>query len=402
MSPMFSYQAKDRAGQTREGTVDAVSRAAALLAVDGMGLMPVRVEELRARAEPAPRLRRGRVHARDITVFTRQLGSLTRSGVPILRALATIRRQAGNLTFRDMLTDVEARVRDGTMLSEALSRYPRFFPELYINMVRSGESAGLLDTMLFRLSEAREKEEDVSRKVRAATAYPLLIVAVGLVTVFVLLAFFLPKVVSLFDTYTQLPLLTRVLIGASAFVSTNGHWIVMILVLLFAIIRRLASFEQGRLFFDRIKLRLPLLGRCMQESDVARFARTLALLIDAGIPLDRALPLSAATLRNQVMRDEIHGVQKRTVEEGMPLSSGLERLPHFPPIVANLAAVGEEGGRLDEALNEVADYFDKEVEHRSRLATSLLEPILILVIGLVVGFIIMAMLLPIFEISTSF
>jgi type IV pilus assembly protein PilC len=402
MSPMFSYQAKDRAGQTREGTVDAVSRAAALLAVDGMGLMPVRVEELRARAEPAPRLRRGRVHARDITVFTRQLGSLTRSGVPILRALATIRRQAGNLTFRDMLTDVEARVRDGTMLSEALSRYPRFFPELYINMVRSGESAGLLDTMLFRLSEAREKEEDVSRKVRAATAYPLLIVAVGLVTVFVLLAFFLPKVVSLFDTYTQLPLLTRILIGASAFVSTNGHWIVMILVLLFAIIRRLASFEQGRLFFDRIKLRLPLLGRCMQESDVARFARTLALLIDAGIPLDRALPLSAATLRNQVMRDEIHGVQKRTVEEGMPLSSGLERLPHFPPIVANLAAVGEEGGRLDEALNEVADYFDKEVEHRSRLATSLLEPILILVIGLVVGFIIMAMLLPIFEISTSF
>ena len=399
--PTYSYKAKDGPGRTVHGDIEADSHAAAVADLDLRGLIPVWVRERKAEGRGGTRRRR-RVSRRDVTLFTRQLASLTRSGVPILRALTTIAEQTENVRFREVVRDLEATIRDGSMLSGALNRHPDLFPELYINMVRSGESGGVLDTILFRIADGREAEADARRKIQAAVAYPVLIVTVGFATVFVLLAFFMPRVLGLFDDYSDLPTATRILVGTSRFFAKSWHLILMVLLLFGAVLRRMAALEHGRVFFDRIALNLPLAGRFVCQSNIARFARTLALLIDAGVPIDRALDLSSETLHNAVLRAEMHAVRRETVQQGMSFSSGLKRAAHFPVLMANMSAVGEEAGRLDESLVEVAAFYDKEVEQQTRLATSLLEPVLILVVGAVVGFIVTAMLLPIFELSTGF
>ena len=401
--PVYSYKAKQGPGRTVEGEIQASSRAEVLERIEQQGCSPVWVREKEAGAEKRRRSWRRfrRITARDVTVFTRQLASLTRSNVPILKALATIADQTESVKFRRVVEGVEAGVRDGGMLSEAFVKHPALFPELYISMVRSGESAGILDVILQRLADAREAEEEIGRKVQSAMAYPALVLTVGILTVFTLFAFFLPRVVVLFKDYQNLPLPTRILIGTSDFFSKYWIGILLVVLLVAAVYRRVAATEQGRAFIDGIKLRVPLLNRFVQESEIARFARTFGLLIQAGIPIDRALDLSAATLENAVLRAEILRVRRSTVLQGMRLSEGLKRSEHFPPFVANMVAVGEEAGRLDDALAEIATFYEREVEQQSRLATSLLEPILILGVGLIVGFIVASMLLPIFQIGVG-
>jgi type II secretory pathway component PulF len=399
--PSYQYKAKEGPAKTVEGEIMAATEAAAMRAIEEMGLSPISVRE---GASPTKRKERRRlfvrrVSNRDITVFTNQLASLTRSAVPILRALRTIAGQTENPRLARVVEDLNALVRDGRMLSEAMARYPKLFPDLYINMIRAGESGGVLDTVLDRLSEAREKEEDTRRRVQAAMAYPMLTLCAGLATVFALFAFFLPRVVTLFEDYEMLPLPTRILIGISEFFDDSWYWLVLALLLASAVFRRLAGMEAGRLFADRLKLGIPLLNRFLREVDVARFSRTLSLLIDTGIPIDRALTLSGQTIHNAVIRAEVDQIRASTVQQGLTISSGLRKAENFPEFVGNLVAVGEEGGRLPEALTEVAVFYEKDVEQQSRLITSLLEPILILLVGGVVGFIVAAMLLPIFELG---
>jgi type II secretory pathway component PulF len=401
--PTFLYRAKRGPDEPVDGEIEADSRAAALVRLDALGLSPVWVRPRPESAAPGRRRRllSRRVRARDVTVFTLQLASLVRSAVPILRALRTVAQQSGHPAMGHVAGDIEAAVRDGRMLSEALERHPSLFPPLYVGMVRAGESAGALDVTLARLAESREREEDLRRRIQAAVAYPVLILAVGFLTVVALFAFFLPRVVSLFRGYAALPLPTRILIALSDSFSAYGLWLLVGLVLAVAVLRRIAAVERARLFFDTLKLRLPLAGRFWAEGDLARYARTLALLIEAGVPIDRALESSAGALRNEALRAELDKARDRTVRQGSPFSESLRLCPHVPLFLINLAAVGEESGRLPEALTEAAVFYEKEVEQRARLLSSLLEPALILAVGSVVGFIVAAMLLPIFELSSS-
>lgn len=400
--PIYAYKAKDGPEKTVEGELEALSREMAVAQIDSMGYSPVFVRERGARAGGGGRrFARGRASRRSVTVLTRQLASLTRSGVPILRALKTVGQQAESVALRDIVADIESTVRDGRMLSEALGSYPRLFPGLYVNMVRAGESGGVLDTVLFRLAETREQEEEFRRRVQAAMAYPLLVLLAGMATIFVLFSFFLPRVVVLFEDYRSLPLATRVLIGITDFFSEHWIWMLFVALLAGAIIRRLAILERGRSLFDKARLRIPFLGRLVRESEIARFARTLSLLIEVGIPIDRGLLLSANALRNTVFREDILRLRDETVGRGQSVSAGLRKSDVFPVFVSNMAAVGEEGGKLDESLNEVASYYEKNVEQQARIATSLIEPLLILGVGAVVGFIVIAMLLPIFDIGTA-
>lgn len=397
--PTFVYRAKDGPGKTVEGELSSDSKASAALVLDGMGLSPVWVREKSAEEHRDRAFRLRGIALRDVTVFTRQLASLLKSGVPILRALTTIRDQTENPAFRRVAEDIELRIRRGDMLSDAIAQHPRLFPELFVNMVRSGEWGGLLDTMLTRLADAREQEDELRRKLQAALAYPILVVCVGGATVFILLTFFMPKVIELFEGYRDLPLPTRVLIGVSTFFSRFWYWLLLLGALLGAVVHRLAGNVQGRLALDRLKLRVPLLRTLIQQTEIARFARTMSLLLGSGVSVDRGMDLSARTIKNSVLRAELDAVRQQTVQQGLPMSSGLRRAPHVPAFVSNLAAVGEESGHLEDALNEVALFYEKEVELSSRMATSLLEPILILVVGGMVGMIVVAMLLPIFEIG---
>lgn len=399
---IYAYKAKDGPDRTVEGELTADSRAAALLAIDRMGYSPIAVHEKAASSRREFQWRGGRrVRPRDVTVFTRQLASLIRSGVPILRALRTIGDQTENRRMRAVVEQVAASIRDGNMLSGAMVRFPVLFSSLYLDMVRAGESAGILDVSLTRLADSREKEEEVRRKVQSAMAYPILVLVVGILTVFMLLSFFLPQVVALFKNFDDLPLPTRILIGLSNFFRDYWLWMLLLLALAVAVVNRLMSVERGRTLVDGFVLRVPFVRRFVLESEIARFARTLSLLIAAGVPIDKCLELSANTLGNLLLRDEVDAVRVGTVQKGAPLSEGLKRSRHFPAFVANMTAVGEEAGRLDEALLEVATYYEKEVEQQARLATSMIEPILILGVGAIVGFIVAAMLLPIFQLGTG-
>jgi len=398
--PSFVYRAKSGPGKTVEGELHAESRADAVARLDAMGYIPVTVNE-KGVVQPRRRLRGRRIGQRDVTLFTRQLASLTRSGVPILRALSTISAQTDNARLAALVEDLENAIRDGSMLSDTLAKYPALFSELYVNMVHSGESAGVLDTILFRLADAREKEEDLRRQVQAATAYPLLIVVVGILTVFALLSFFMPRVIDLFRDYADLPLPTRILIGTSNFFSEYWLWLLLVLVLVAAVFNRLAAMEKGRVFVDRMKLHTPVFGNFVRQSEIARFARTFALLIESGVPVEKGLTLSAGAMRNAVLKDELYALREDTVRQGLPVSAGLKKTRYFPPFVANMAAVGEEAGRLEDSLSEIASFYEKEVDQRTRLATSLLEPVLILIVGAVVGFIVFSMLLPIFKLGTA-
>ena len=399
--PKYEYKAKDGPGKTVAGFMDADSRDAVIASLDMQGLMPVWGKEAALVKDKRSIGFGRRIKFRDITLFTGQLASLLKAGVPILRAMSIIKDQPENIKLCKVVGAVEMSIRDGNMLSVALANYPANFPELYISMVRAGEASGALDVILSRLADSREKEEDIRRQLQAALAYPVLIIVVGLATVFGLLAFFLPRVVELFRDYNDLPLPTRILMGASDFFSTNWYWIILVLGLLGAIIHRIAIIEKGRLFFDTVKLRLPFAGRFITESEISRFARTFSLLIQAGMPIDQALDMSAQAVRNVVLRDDLEAVRRNTVENGETISAGLRGSPYFPAMVTNMAAVGEEGGTLDEAMDEVAIYYEKQCEQRGRLAVSLVEPIMILIVGALVGFIVSAMLMPIFQLGTG-
>lgn len=398
---VFVYKAKKGPGETVDGQIEADSRTVALARLDALGLSPISLELVTAPGRTAGAGHgRGRVSNRDITVFTRQLAGLLRAGVPILRALATIQQQSGRTSFRRLLDEMVGSVRDGRMLSETLQRFPAQFPELYVNMVHAGESAGLLDEMLLRLGEAREHEDELRGKVLGAIAYPALVLTIGGASVFVILAFFLPRITQLFEGMNQaLPLPTRVVMAVSGVFAAGWHWLLAGFVLGAFAVYRYARSPRGRLAVDALVLRLPVVGRFALDTDLVRFSRTLALLLAAGIPIERALTLSAKTLLNRRLQESVRQVGDATVRRGTSLAEGFRQRPEIPVYLTNMMAVGEEGGRLDESLQEAASFYQRELDRDLRLMTTLLEPVLILVVGLVVGFIIFAMLLPIFQIG---
>jgi type II secretory pathway component PulF len=399
--PSYIYKAKDGPGKTVQRELVAESESSAVARIEAMGLIPIWVRPKGRGHQATSRPSQRGIRPSDVSVFTRQLASMLRSGVPILRALNTIGEQTENRRLQAVISDIESSIRDGSMLSEGMRRYSRLFPDLYVNMVESGESGGVLDTILFRLAEAGDVEEENRRKVQAAMAYPILVAVVGFITVFVLLSFFMPRVTALFDGYQDLPLATRILLNVSGFCSRYWYWLGLGAGLVLVVFQRLAALDRGRTFVDGLKLRLPLLGRFLRDVDLARFARTFALLVDSGVSIDRVLQLSGNSIHNAVLRGEVESMRTRTVTHGMTLSASVKASAFFPPFVGNMLAVGEETGKIDESLNEVARFYEGCVDRQSRMATSLIEPVLLLVVGLIVGFIVFAMLLPIFEIGSG-
>jgi len=395
--PRYRYKAKKGPGETIEREVAAESRAAALAHLEARGLTPIWVKP--ADGMSTNRHRVGRVRAADVTIFTRQLASMIRGGVPVMQAMHNLQDQTESSRLRPVLEDVAASIRDGSMLSEALRAYPKLFPPLYVSMVEAGEAAGMLDTMLERLADAREKEEESRRQVQAAMAYPVLVGIVGLITVVILLTFFMPRVMRLFDQTAELPVATRILLSVSNFLTTQGHWIIICIVLVGVVLRRMALMQTGRIMLDTMLLRIPLLGRFLRDVEMGRFARTFALLVRSGIPIERVLRLSSNTMSNSVLQGDVETIRIRTVQQGARLSSGLRSSVWFPPFFANMVSVGEETGHLEESLEDIAKYYEASVARQGRLATALIEPLLLLFVGGIVGFIVFAMLMPIFELG---
>jgi len=340
-----------------------------------------------------------RISSCDINTFTRQLASLTKSRVQLVKALEILSRETQNAKLKKISADLRDEVQDGKQFSEALAKYPKYFSRVYINMIASGEKGGVLENILLRLVDFADKEEEIRSKVRAALAYPLLMLVMGALTVFVMLTFVMPKLIKLFSGMKQtLPLATRLLISISNFARDYWYWGILLIGLLIFVFKKLHLLKEKIIPLEKIKLRLPLLGRYILMREIARFCRTLGLLISNGIPIRDAIEACVPTLGNRALEQDLK-ILSKDVTSGMPVAKSLSKISFFPGFVVSLIGVGEEAGRLDEALLEVAASYERQLDEQIKVMSSLIEPLLILTIGLVVGFIVVSMLLPIFQIS---
>ena len=399
---IFFYKAKKGPKEIVEGTVEAENRDGAILKIGNMGYVAVQVDLSKNGQKKESALRFGlfnRVRPKDLTVFTYQLATLVKAKVTLFEAINILSAQTENASLKSIIAYISSELKDGKTLSEAMRKYPKVFPPLYINMIHSGELGGVLEETLIRLSRFREEEEDTKAKISSALAYPIFIIIVGIVTVFLLLTFAIPRLVSLFSDMGQtLPLPTRILILISN--GVRNYWWGFLVVGIFAtlIFKRKKAVKKEKIFFDRIKLKIPIVGNFIKKAMLASFARTFGTLVVNSIPVFQAMEMIIPTINNEVFKKELEKVYEGIID-GLPFAKSMGNSEWFPPFMINMVVVAEKGGNLYEALIEIANFYEREVNKAMKTMTSLLEPIIISVMGLIIGFIVMAMLLPIFQVN---
>ena len=410
----YRYQARRAEGVEVNGTIDAADRRSALSLLAERGLFPLCLEEASARPRPAePAAGRaafhrtpaapvtGRISRKEITAFTREMGTLLDATIPIPLALQGLGEQEANPALRSVILELAAFVRAGNALSSAMETYPRLFPKLYTSMVRVGEEAGALDKVLSDLADLMEHEDEVRSEVLGAVAYPCFVLVLGIATTCVLLIFVLPNLFGMLKGMMDvLPLPTRVLLEISTFFRGNWHLVVGGIAACAVLVRWYLRSASGAFFWDSLKLRLPVVGSVFRAWALGRFARTLGTLVENGVSLLPALAISRDTVGNRFYAENIDQVAEET-RRGDSLAAPLRKFRLFPATMVQMIAVGEETGRLDAMLLRVATMQERVARGRSRTLISLLAPALILVVGALVGFIVIALLLPIFRMSQS-
>ncbi len=400
--PVFAYRGLTSAGRNVQGVVDADSAKGARARLRRDGIFPTDVAE--QQVEPSSggglALRRGpRMTPAELALVSRQMSTLLGAGVPVVEALAAIGEQSDRPVVTQVLSHVRDQVTQGTPLADALAEYPTVFPELYVGMVRAGEAAGALDLVLERLATYTEAQTRLTSKVRNALAYPVLMTVVSTGIVAFLLGFVVPRVTRIFaDQKQTLPFLTRLLLGISETIASSWWLIALVLAGLVAWLLAARRRPAWRLWFDRKLLTLPVIGPIVTRIAVARFARTLATLLGNGIPLLSALEVASGVAGNSALAQAIDDARS-AIREGQSIAAPLKQSGLVPPLVTHMIAVGERSGELEAMLGKVADGYEQEVESTLGTLTAILEPITIVVMGGVVLFIVLAILLPIFEIN---
>jgi len=394
--PYFKWKGRSASGEIRTGVLEAPSPQVVEVYLRRLNIKPI---EIKAQKEPTFRLTLRRVSERELMLFTRQFATVLEAGLPIVKALETLSIQQKNPYFRNILSDIKKKVEGGSALSDAMGEYSRVFGRLYIHMVRSGEASGNLDGVLKRLAVYLEKIVSLKSKVKHAMIYPSVIVFVTIVVIAILMIFVIPKFAQLFAEAGQtLPLPTQILI----IVSHNFKYIFGIflgLSLWFVVfIKYLRRSEKGRLATDRLLLKIPIFGELFHKAAVSRMARTLGSLITAGVPLLQAIAVAAETSGNKVIEKALEDV-RLSVAAGQTIADPMFYTGVFPYMLVEMVRVGEMSGRLDEMLNKVADFYEEEVDRTVATISTLIEPILLLILGGVIGGILVALYLPIFQLG---
>ena len=400
----FAYKALDKTGTEVAGTLDADNEKLALGKLRDMGYLPLEVKKQKVAKGGALDTFLGiftqkRVKGKDIVIFTRQISTLIDSGLPLLRSLNVLGEQTENPNLKVQIKDIASSVQGGSTFSDALAKHPKTFNKLYINMVKAGEAGGVLEVVLARLAEFSEKEQAVKAKVRAAMIYPALVLTAGIGVVLFLTIAIVPTFVTMFsEAGLTLPLPTKIMMGASHFLR-NFWWLNLLAVLaLITTYKMWVMKERGKYQVDKIKLQIPILGQLIKKNSISRFARTLGTLITSGVPILQALLIVRDTAGNEVISRSMVAVHN-SIREGESIAGPLGKSPVFPPMVVHMVAVGEETGALDTMLIKVSDAYDREVDITVDALTSILEPLLILGMGALVGFIVLSMYLPIFQMT---
>lgn len=399
--PQYEYKVKRGPGDVLSGVLEAENQRAAVGRLRDMGYFPISVEEFTGE-EKKDVLRKAlqRVKLQERNLFFRQLANLIESGMPITRALSTLRDQTANPKLIEVVEALRDDVQKGSSFADAMEEHPKIFPAMYTNMVRAGETGGMMEEVLWRIVEFGEQEEELRGKAISAMVYPAFLLFIGSAAIFILVSFVFPKFVGIFEDFNAtLPLPTRIVMGFCEFMGTWWWAVLLAIGGLIAAFVSYARSEQGRNTLDKFWLRIPLLGNVILKYEMAKFARTLGVLFDNGVPVLRALRVTADTLTNVAISAEV-GIIHSRVTEGDSISESLRHTQYFPPLVISMFAVGEESGRLGAVTKRIADAFDVEVDRAVKAMTALFEPILIVVMGVIIGFLVIAMLLPMLTLSS--
>ncbi|MDR0882038.1 MAG: type II secretion system F family protein [Candidatus Adiutrix sp.] len=342
-----------------------------------------------------------KVKPKDVMIFTRQFSTMIDAGLPLVQSLKVLSDQQDNPTFQTALRDINNSVQSGSTLSDSMRKYPQMFDSLYCNLIAAGEAAGILDTILKRLAEYIEKAEKLKRKVKGAMAYPAVVMFIAITVIIVLLVFVIPVFKEVFAGLgSELPPLTQVVVGLSELMINNAVAVIIGLAIFIFTLKKVAKTKPGRLALDSLMLKLPALGDLMRKVAVAKFSRTLATMLQAGVPIISSLDIVASTAGNKVVEEAI--IESRmAIAEGRSLTDPLLESGVFPPMCTQMIAVGEEAGALDVMLLKVADFYDDEVDAAVDTMTSLIEPLLIVFLGCTVGTVVIAMYMPIFSLGEA-
>ncbi|HET7187520.1 MAG TPA: type II secretion system F family protein [Gemmatimonadaceae bacterium] len=394
--PAFTYTARALNGDLRTATIDAPNRDEVIAQLRKQRLNVVKIDEKKD-ADKQKQKKAGKISMRDIVIFTRQFSTMINAGLPLVQALDILAKQSENKALKDVTLAVVFDVESGHTVADALRKHPKAFSDLYVNMVAAGEAGGILDTILMRLATFMEKNDALVRKVKGAMIYPGVIMSVAAIAIVVLLIFVIPTFEKMFASVgLALPLPTRVVIGMSKFL--QGYWYVCIAAVYgaFFAFKKYYATNDGKLVIDRLMLKAPVLGDVLRKSSVSRFTRTLGTLIGSGVSILEGLEITAKTAGNRVISDAIME-SRASIAGGETIAAPLQKSAVFPPMVISMIAVGEQTGGLDEMLSKIADFYDEEVDAAVSGLLSMMEPLMIVFLGVVVGGMVVAMYLPIFD-----
>ena len=425
----FQFIAKDSAGQERRGTIEAGDRAGAIAAIRAQGLMPTALGEVKgggaaapakssakapAAAKPKkkslgqieiklPAFLRGRVKPKDLTTFTRQLATLVNAGLPLMRCIEVLKKQKLAPAMMDCLNGISEGIAGGATFSESLTAYPKIFDNLYINMVKAGEAGGVLEVVLSRLAEFAEKAQKIKNKVKGAMIYPAVVLTAAIgITAFLLLTV-IPKFKQVFDDILggqELPGITQFVMNLADLVKEHGLLVLVVVAALWAAKTLIGKTEKGAYLFDKIRLKVPVIGTLVSRTAISQFTRTLGTLLSSGVPILQSLVIVRDTTANRVVRRAVQTVHD-AVKEGESMTDPLASSGVFPPMVVSMVQVGEETGALPDMLTRIANTYDDEVDNAVAGLTAAIEPALIIFLAVVVGTIVIAMFLPMIKIISS-
>ena len=395
----FAYKALDARGAQAAGEIEGESKAAVAAALRSRGLTVLDLNEVKQGWGQITI--GGRIKSKDLTVFSRQFATMVNSGLSMLRCLYVLEEQTPNKKLAAVISEVRADVEAGISLSDSLEKHPRVFSKLYVSMVRAGELGGILDEVLNRLATQLEKEDSIRRAVKSAMVYPVLIGSFAIIVLLGMVLFLIPIFAGMYRDLgnAKLPFLTRIMMGISDAMLKFPLNIIILVIIIGAIygLIRLKRTDRGTHAWDRMKLHIPMgIGEIIRKLAVARFSRTLGTLITSGVPILQAIEITGQAAGNAVIEDAMEDVQQ-SVKEGQSITAPLERVSVFPAMVTQMISVGEETGSLDAMLNKIADFYEDEVNAAVKSLTSILEPILMLFVGGLVGLVVISMYLPIFN-----
>lgn len=402
--PNYKYRVRDRYGKSTTGTINGEDKNSVAKHLNNMGYVPIEIEEIKDVQLGLPKFADlfNKVTQTELNVFTRQLLTLQKAGVSLISSLGIIEKQSKNKYFKDIIKEIAGFVESGSSLSEALSRHPKIFSELYINMVKAGEASGLLEEILERLVEFGEKEVDNANRIRSATRYPMITLGALFAAFVIVVNFVIPKFASVFAQFKgNLPLPTKILLGLSFIMRTYWYIVIIGLGILVYLCRRYVKTTEGRLWWDSVRLKIPVFGNITMMFAMERFARTMSILLRSGLPILQVLDMVSRTVGNAKIARTVNAIANN-VREGKSISEPMEISGLFPPMVIQMVAVGEDTGRLDELLMKVSEYYEQQSDYIVKNISTLIEPLFIVILGAMVLVMALAIFLPMWNLISLF